>query len=296
MNSSPKRSLTTSLSLFLVLGTLLIASGQFCIAAESPHLTMGNPNQATTDVSQKNNFLIVKDNYVLSYNDSRGTPNWVSWRLTRKDIGKAPRFPFEPDESLPGGFRVVTPKDYAGSGFDRGHMCPHSDRSADNDMSRETFLMSNIVPQSPYVNQKAWAQLEIYCRDLAEIGHKTLYIVCGPAGQGGEGSKGRMETIGPTNKVVVPLQCWKVILVLDALRAGDPKKVAHARVISVIIPNDMSVGDDWAHFRRPMAEVEQLTGYKFFDRVPQRGFSAKRDQADHKKIPPPRPIHFTNDN
>ena len=40
-------------------------------------------------------------------------------------------------------------RDYTGSGFDRGHMCPHSDRAANEEMSFATFVMSNIIPQAP---------------------------------------------------------------------------------------------------------------------------------------------------
>ena len=96
--------------------------------------------------------------FALSYNNSKATSNWVSWHLTINELGNAPRFPFHPDEELPGGFTQILPKDYTGGGFDRGHMCPHSDRSADDDMSEATFVMSNIIPQSPHLNQKAWAQ------------------------------------------------------------------------------------------------------------------------------------------
>ena len=52
------------------------------------------------------------------------------------------------------------------SGFGRGHLCPRSDRAADKDMSSATFVMSNVVPQAPRLNQKAWAAHETYLRGL----------------------------------------------------------------------------------------------------------------------------------
>jgi hypothetical protein len=96
--------------------------------AQSPDMLMGNPSNATTDTANAENFLMVKPYFALSYNDSKGTPNWVSWRLTEADIGTAARVPFYPDETLARGFHMVKPADYTGSGFDRGHMCDHSDR------------------------------------------------------------------------------------------------------------------------------------------------------------------------
>jgi endonuclease G len=135
--------------------------------ADSPNLVLGNPSNATADPSNHENYLMVKPYYVLSYNDSKGTPNWVSWTVTESDLGQAPRKDeFDADSELPGDFFHVSQHDYSGGGFDRGHMCPHSDRAANPEMSFATFVMSNIIPQAPNVNRKAWAQMEDYCREL----------------------------------------------------------------------------------------------------------------------------------
>src|SRR5205814_3739320 len=122
-------------------------------------------------------------------------PNWVSWRLTKEDVGDAPRKRiFDTDATLPDGFTQVTHKDYVGGGFDRGHMCPHSDRAATDESSFATFIMTNIIPQAPNVNQKAWDQMENYCRGLTTK-HRRLYILAGPAGSGGRGSHGFRTSI-----------------------------------------------------------------------------------------------------
>jgi endonuclease G len=49
----------------------------------SVHLLLGNPSQATTNINNPDNDLMIKPQYVLSYNRSNGTPNWVSWQLNR---------------------------------------------------------------------------------------------------------------------------------------------------------------------------------------------------------------------
>jgi len=271
----------------LAVSVMFITGAVSPLFADSPHLKMGNPSGATSDQSDKDNFLMEKDYFALSYNDSKGTPNWVSWQLTKDDLGTAPRKPFYPDKDLPEGFKKVTPKDYVGGGFDRGHMCPHSDRAADDDTSTATFVMTNIIPQSPHVNQKAWDQLEIYCRDLVENHRKTLYIVSGPAGKGGKGRKGAKETLA-AGKVTVPATCWKVIMVLDAKRGNDLKKVNDTtRLIAVIMPNDMTVGYEWGDYRVSVKEVEELSGYKFFDKVPSSIIDSLKEEVDEERIPPP---------
>ena len=108
---------------------------------------MGNPSQASPDPSQKNNFLMNKEFFALSYNNTTVTPKWVSWHPTTQAFGDAPRkAQFAPDETLPSEFTKITHRDYTNSGFDRGHMCPHSDWDKNTAMSFATFVMTNIVP------------------------------------------------------------------------------------------------------------------------------------------------------
>ena len=53
------------------------------------HLALGNPSNATEN--DADNYLMAKPFFALSYNNSKGTPNWVSWHLTYTDLGSATR-------------------------------------------------------------------------------------------------------------------------------------------------------------------------------------------------------------
>src|SRR4051794_26352883 len=91
-------------------------------APESPHMLLGNPSGARADPAERNNYLMLKPYFSLSYNNESGTPNWVSWRVSESDLGTAPRkIAFDPDIMLPNGFKKIVHADYSGSGFDRGH-------------------------------------------------------------------------------------------------------------------------------------------------------------------------------
>jgi endonuclease G len=257
-------------------------------ADSSIHLALGNPSGATPDTSNPNNYLMRKPFFALSYNDSHGTPNWVSWRLHKDDLGTAARAEFYPDPELPKGFRRAVPGDYSNSGFDRGHMCPRSDRSSTPEAATATFVMTNIVPQSPHVNQWAWNDLEEYCRSLVRK-KQTLYIVAGPQGKGGAGTKGEADTL--KDRITVPAKCWKVVVVLDPVDGvtDDVARVtASTRVIAVVMANDQSVGHGWGKYRVSVKEVETLTGYTFFDRVPKEVADPLKEKVDDQHIPPPR--------
>jgi endonuclease G len=260
----------------------------------SVQMLLGNPSGVTTDSSNRDNYLMVKPYYALSYNSAKGIPNWVSWQVTSADLGDAPRKQvFDPDTALPDGFSVITQRDYNGSGFDRGHMCPHSDRAANQEMSFATFVMSNIIPQAPNVNRKAWEQLESYCRELVSQEHDHLYIVSGPAGQGGRGSRGSAQSLAG-GKVTVPAECWKIVVVEPDDGGDDMANISQAtRVITVIMPNDQDqVGEEWAGFRTSPAAVERETGLHFFDRVRPDVAGVLRQKVDDRPIPRPRPRRY----
>jgi endonuclease G len=255
------------------------------------NLLLGNPSGATADPADRANYLEIKPYYALSYNEPAGIPNWVSWRVARTDLGNAPRKPeFDPDDRLPPGFRRVVHRDYSGSGFDRGHLCPNADRDATQASGWSTFVMTNIIPQAPNVNQKAWANLETYCRDLVRRNGQHVYVVAGPNGRGGRGSDGVVKQTIANGKVAVPAECWKVVVAVpESGGADDLAKITPAtRVIAVVMPNDNeAVGEDWAGFRTTPADIERRTGYRFFDRLPPDTADALRQKLDTAPVAPP---------
>jgi endonuclease G len=258
--------------------------------ATSPNLVLGNPSNAGG--SDANNLLMVKPYYALSYNNSKGEPNWVSWTVTEADLGTAPRKnEFDPDATLPADLFHVTQQSYSGSGFDRGHMCPHSDRAANIDMSYATFVMTNIIPQAPNVNRKAWDQMEMYCRELARH-HDRLFIIAGPVGEGGVGSKGPRKTIGDGH-VVVPSACWKLVVDVPDTGSNDPAQItSEARVLTVEMPNNNETVDEtWAQYRVTPAQVEQDTGLHFFSNLKPDLADKLRSRLDRMPLPTPRPTY-----
>ena len=219
-----------------------------------PLLAFGNPSGAST--TDPNNYLLRKSSFILSYNNGRGTANWVSWRTTPADLGASIQRPdFAPDESLPGWFTKIFPTDYSGSGYDRGHMVPSADRFGDPAANTETFLMTNIVPQTKDLNQFVWERLERYERSIVRRG-SDVYVIAGVAGE-----QGRIR-----GKVTIPARCWKIIVVLPP---GSNEINTDIRVIAVDIPNTGGIGaDNWRKYLTTVRLIEQRTGYDFLSAVP----------------------------
>lgn len=237
------------------------------------NLLLGNPSNAVSSIASINNYLMVKPQYVMSYNNKTHTANWVSWQLNKSWIGAADRQDnFRPDDALPADWYKVRPTDYSGSGYDRGHVAPSADRTRNEADNSSTFLMTNMMPQVPELNRGVWGDLEDYCRELVQQG-KELYIIAGPAGR--KGSIGRKE------KIAVPASTWKVIAVLDRQGLGLQGITNNTRMIAVIMPNDARVkGKGWKSFRVSVRQVERETGLNFLSNVPPQVQQVIESKAD----------------
>lgn len=233
----------------------------------SEHMVMGNPSNAVADTGVPNNYLMMKLEYALSYNNSRGIPNWTSWHLDSSWRGGAARQDdYRNDTSLPAGFHQVLQTDYSGSGFDRGHMCPSADRTSSVPDNSATFLMTNMVPQAPGNNRNPWADMENYLRTF--LPGSELHIISGGQGTGGTGSNGFANTIAG-GAVTVPAVTWKVVLILPAGDNDVSRVDANTRTIAVIMPNNDNVGaDTWQKYLATIDQVEALTGYDLYSNVP----------------------------
>lgn len=237
------------------------------------HLTMGIPSKATSDISNENDYLISDDRpYALSYNNSKHIPNWSSWQLNKSWIGTAPRAnDFRLDPKLPKGWYPVKSSDYNGSGYDRGHLTPSADRDKAPATNSATFLMTNIVPQTPDNNRDVWQGLESEARRLASLG-RELYIIAG-----GLGEKGTISA----QKISIPESTWKVIVVMDRpnLKASDVTD--KTRVIAVNIPNIQGIKEKtWRDYRLSVDELEKKTGYNFLSNVSESVQSAIESKVD----------------
>ncbi len=258
INSVTRAVILTALAVSLVSCTGWFRSKQNLTG----HLVLGNPSQAKQDVTEVANYLITKPQYALSYNNALGRPNWTSWQLHQSWLGEVERQDdFRPDSDLPQDWQDITPSDYRRSGYDRGHMVPSGDRTRSIEDNSATFVMSNIVPQSPDNNRGPWVDLERYARDLVEDG-QSLYIIAGGYGRKRAIAQGRIKP---------PKRLWKIIVVSDRPKAQDisPADItSNTRVIAIDIPNVQGIRNrNWQDYRVAVDTIEAATGYDFLSEI-----------------------------
>ena len=202
--------------------------------------------------------MLINDYYALSYNRDKGIANWVAWRLTKADFGKADRQnDFRPNDRLPKDWKNIFPSYYIRSGYDRGHILPSADRTSSDEANSSTFLMTNISPQTPDLNQGPWERLESYSRSLARR-NNDLYIYSGNFGE-----KGKLR-----KTITIPEVMWKIIVVLP--KGTSPSAInVETRIIAVKLPNiDGIRNENWRKYRTTVRNIEQMTGYDFFSTLP----------------------------
>lgn len=117
---------------------------------------------------QDREIVLVNAGYSVVYDLNNNVPKCVTWTLRPSDFAtKRSRVAkyFKADSRCPR--PRVKDSDYRNSGYMRGHMCPAADRTATKEEQKETFLMSNVAPQTTHLNCGQWAELEGRTRKLA---------------------------------------------------------------------------------------------------------------------------------
>ncbi|HEX2787567.1 MAG TPA: DNA/RNA non-specific endonuclease [Ignavibacteria bacterium] len=225
------------------------------------HVVMGIP----TDNDNSDDYIITRDQYVLSYNQNKNVSNWACWNLNEDWFGDAPRHSgsFFRDNSLPDGFYRAKHNDYTNSGYERGHMVMSEQRTKNIEDNESTFILTNVFPQRADLNKGPWVKLEFYCNDLAIDQDKELYIIAGGVYDNDRKLKGKGK-----GKVTIPDSCYKIIVILNK-GEGLADVDSNTQVIAVMMPNKKGIKKHkWQRYITTIDAVEYSTGYDFLTAVP----------------------------
>jgi DNA/RNA endonuclease G (NUC1)/PKD repeat protein len=217
-----------------------------------------------TDADARDDFIVRRDQYTLSYNRARGGPNWVSYDLEATHFGSLDRCDcFSPDPALPADFPRVQTSDYTGGGYDRGHLVRSFDRTAGVLDNATTFYTTNILPQAADNNQGPWAAAEDSLGKLARLADKEVYVITGGAGS--------LGTVRGEGRITIPAFVWKVAVVLPRDRGlADVRSAADVdEVIAIVLPNTNGIRNvPWTSYKVSVDSVQRLTGYDLLAKLP----------------------------
>jgi len=187
--------------------------------------------------------------FTLSYAEKHEQAEWVAYLLEEDHISnndfKRPYF----IEDRKVKTKSADWRNYKNSGYDRGHLCPAGDRTFNYDAYHETFLTSNISPQTHDFNAGIWNRLEQKTRFWAKKYNDVFVVTGGVLNEG-------LKSIGDES-VSVPNEFYKIII--DASEGNY-------KAISFLIPNEPSSRSIY-EYAVSIDEIEKKTGIDFFPKL-----------------------------
>jgi len=202
---------------------------------DNPNVVVGRPNSVSYTA-----IVISRRQYVIGWDYERRSPEWVAWTVNKRKLGEAGRsnsFRIDPDLDaalVEQNRESVSPDDYRNSCLDRGHQVPSGDRTASETDNETTFLMSNVMPQSAFLNRRTWVSLERFVRQRVLDHNERAAVYAGSILD--EDTK----TIGPKQDIHVPSANFKIIVLMPATREKPSRKEMKYFVVN--FPNVTSKG------------------------------------------------------
>lgn len=205
---------------------------------------------------QSRDLLMRKTSLLISYNGFHRQANYVEYQLYPEHIERTciPRQKkFSVDPELPiWGFDQVDHKDYSSSGFDRGHLSPAADNAWSLQANKDSFLTSNISPQTAELNQRSWNNFEAQSRKWVCGRPNGVTIIVGPILKEG---LPRIKSC-----VSVPEQYFKIFMTKDN---GEFKAIGF--IYNQTDPGSTKPADRVV----AISEIEKKTGHKYLTMLPE---------------------------
>ena len=113
----------------------------------------------------RNNIIIDKGIYKVSYNEEYEQPNWVEYIVSNrpKNVDRGSK-----NFYLESGVLTSNNDDYYKNEWDKGHLAPAATFSDSEENLHKTFSFINCTMQIDNLNRGEWAQLEQHVRDLSK--------------------------------------------------------------------------------------------------------------------------------
>ena len=184
--------------------------------------------------------------YFVGYDAAAKLPNYVAYTLTPPNaLGCVARTnAFVADQSVAGGAK---PEDYAGTGYDKGHMSPDGDLSWDTQVEFESFLMTNMSPQHGSLNRGIWKLLETSVRGWTVQRNQAYTIYVGGIYDANDPKIG--------SGVVVPHGFYKIVI-NNVTKEIAGWQFPHTKPY-------VNLGNDLTKFRVSIAQLQQTAGVKY---------------------------------
>lgn len=231
------------------------------VGAIARHLPWGVPRETSPTSAER---LLVQRDYVIRYDSDLRIPLWTAERVDHARLGKAAREDcFRADPRLPKP-DASTPSDYDEPVYDQGHMAAFANQSSSDMAGHNSFIMSNMAPQTCGLNRGIWQILEGITR-LWAAEHGTVYVFSGSIMdrdrdgiRDDDAAAATMVSRNGRERVAVPSAFYKII--------SYRRPNGQLRTLSIMLPHNDANPDGPEALRylqehvTTVAEIERVAG------------------------------------
>ena len=206
----------------------------------------------TGDVQPADIKVLDRGEFAVGWSPSLRRPVWCAYHVTPDVLyqtGQRPNFSKDKEAA-----NSPSPGDYTHSGYDRGHMVPnHAIESRyGTDDQKKTFLMSNIAPQTPALNQGVWRNVEHRIADFWPAKYGEIWVIVGTI------PNRRGETLSGTD-IEIPGRFYQVIVAQEGM---------DVRALAVVFDQHVPWREWAARNIVSIDELEEEAGLDFLPDLP----------------------------
>lgn len=200
--------------------------------------------------------------FMVGYSEKLGNPLWVTYKVLPKPEDaaslKRPTY-FKSDWRSTRCLIVIAcveHEDFTGTGYDRGHLAPNHLIATryGKKAQEETFLLTNITPQKPNLNRKAWQRLEEISANHFAENFAPFTVITGPI-------FGKKPSFLPGYKFIAIPKAFYKIFIKETEKGQAPK------VLAFILPQNVKGNEDLSKFLVSVREIEEKTGLNFMHQL-----------------------------
>lgn len=201
-------------------------------------------------------------NYSMLYDTENRVALWVAYPLHGIYMGSSGRTDaWNYDPKIPKSCQPTLFSGWGIGGYDRGHQLPSADRTSSDATNAETFYFTNMTVQNSQLNQRVWGALEGKVRGYTSS-CDTLYVVTGPVLRLSAEDSIQYINDRSGKKVAVPVAYFKVLL--KYIKSNNTYSSIGFWYENRQYSNSQPVQAD----AQTVEWIEQKTGYKFFENLP----------------------------
>lgn len=233
------------------------------------HLPWGAPAAST---SASNEWLLIQRDFVIHYDGDLRIPLLTAERVDKKRLKSVHRTDcFRRDVRIDAPLNSK-PSDFDEPIFDQGHLAAFANQTSTKIAGNNSFVMSNMVPQTCQFNRGIWQILEGITRSWAKE-NETIYVISGSImDRDGDGLRdaddvaARMHSKNKQSRVAIPTSFYKIVAVVSVDGSLE--------TLSILMPHnqanpsrDEALGYLTNHITS-ISDIERRTGLDFFPSGP----------------------------